>query len=184
MARKASPHHGHHGPACGLGLRGAWSSLGLRSEPSGTPMRLLPPTHFPMQPSGGSELGRGCLGVSSESLQDEAAAGTALAAPGRGGGAALGHSRVGAPSGDAGWGSIPLSPGDVPAAATQPLALAQPSMDCTEFAHFRQTQKLENMTGAKAGQGRGGRSFLPHGSPAAVGGQSPPHPPGHPGANA
>lgn len=82
MGRKASPHHGHHDPAHGLGVRRAWSNLGLNPTTSRTPRRLLPRTCYPTQPPapGGSEPGRSCLGVSKESFQDEAAAGTASAA--------------------------------------------------------------------------------------------------------
>lgn len=49
MGRKASPHHGHHDPAHGLGVRRAWSNLGLNPTTSRTPRRLLPRTRSPMQ---------------------------------------------------------------------------------------------------------------------------------------
>ena len=50
VGRKASPNHGHHSPACGLGLWRAWSSLRLSPVTFGTPRRLLPPTRYSMQP--------------------------------------------------------------------------------------------------------------------------------------
>lgn len=55
----------------------------------------------------------------------------------------------------------PAPPGDLPAAATQPLALAQSGTDFAEFAHFWQRQKLENIIGAKGGQRRVGQSLPP-----------------------
>lgn len=55
------------------------------------------------------------------------------------------------------WG--PAAPGALLAAAAQPLALAQPSKDFANCAHF--WQKLENITGAKAGDRRGAQ-ILPH----------------------
>lgn len=46
MGWKGSPHHGHCGPACRLGLPRAWSIL---ISPSGNSRKLLTPTHCPMQ---------------------------------------------------------------------------------------------------------------------------------------
>lgn len=145
------------GWVCG-GL-GATSGSTLRppGPPGGCCLAPAPPRR--PQPPGGSEPGRGCLGVSKESFQDEAAAGTASAAPGHKGGAAQGHRgfepRAGILAG------APIPPGDLPAAAAQPLALAQSGTDFAEFAHFWQRQKLENIIGAKGGQRLGGQSLPP-----------------------
>lgn len=152
---------------------------GLESQPSPWPLwsclqagaaKVLEHPHLPLwEPQeaadshplphaahGSSELGRGCLGVSGMRLQDKAAAGTAPTTPGHKTGALQGKQGF-EPQAGMLWG--PTAPGALLAAAAQPLALAQPRKDFTNFAHFWQT--LENVTGVKGGD-RQGEQILPH----------------------